>query len=69
MSSICVIGLGRIDRRPGRPDGRAGAGRRADGKARRRERVAFMAGPARGESYLSLKLNGAGTIPALVAPG
>jgi preprotein translocase subunit SecY len=36
-------------------------------KARRRERVAFTAGPARGESYLSLKLNGAGTIPALVA--
>jgi preprotein translocase subunit SecY len=36
-------------------------------KARRRERVAFTAGSARGESYLSLKLNGAGTIPALVA--
>lgn len=36
-------------------------------KARRRERVAFGAGAVRGESYLSLKLNGAGTIPALVA--
>ena len=35
-------------------------------KARRRERVEFGTGPARG-SYLSLKLNGAGTIPALVA--
>jgi preprotein translocase subunit SecY len=36
-------------------------------KARRRERVAFTAGATRGESDLSLKLNGAGTIPALVA--
>jgi preprotein translocase subunit SecY len=36
-------------------------------KARRRELVTFTAGPARGESYLSLKLNGAGTVPALVA--
>jgi preprotein translocase subunit SecY len=36
-------------------------------KARRREPVEFTAGPARGASYLSLKLNGAGTIPALVA--
>jgi preprotein translocase subunit SecY len=38
-------------------------------KARRRERVAFGAGTGstRRESYLSLKLNGAGTVPALVA--
>src|SRR6202035_4194309 len=36
-------------------------------KARRREPVEFTAGPARGASYLSLKLNGSGTIPALVA--
>jgi preprotein translocase subunit SecY len=36
-------------------------------KARRRERIEFGAGAVRGESYLSLKLNGAGTIPALVA--
>jgi preprotein translocase subunit SecY len=36
-------------------------------KARRHEQIAFTAGPVRGESSLSLKLNGAGTIPALVA--
>jgi preprotein translocase subunit SecY len=36
-------------------------------KARRREPVEFGMGAARGGSYLSLKLNGAGTIPALVA--
>jgi preprotein translocase subunit SecY len=36
-------------------------------KARRRELVAFGSGATRRESYLSLKLNGAGTIPALVA--
>jgi preprotein translocase subunit SecY len=36
-------------------------------KARRRERIEFGAGAVRGESYLSLKLNGAGTVPALVA--
>jgi len=38
-------------------------------KARRRERVVFgaAAGSPRRESYLSLKLNGAGTVPALVA--
>jgi preprotein translocase subunit SecY len=36
-------------------------------KARRRERVEFAVGSARHEGYLSLKLNGAGTIPALVA--
>jgi preprotein translocase subunit SecY len=40
-------------------------------KARRRERVVFGAdagaGSTRRESYLSLKLNGAGTVPALVA--
>jgi len=36
-------------------------------KARRREPVEFGTGASRGQSYLSLKLNGAGTIPALVA--